>query len=274
MTSAAPPHSLQGQGSDAVLECHGIFADGVAVRFALGEAQVSDCVTSETPIFFDRTVAKLARGDAVGPNDPQHDAGAGCDRQPYRSDFWLELGGQIAEAVVRRTTPPPKCIVLDCDNTLWGGVIGEDGVSGIKADREYPGIAWWNVQRALLDAKRRGILLAICSKNNPDDAMEVLEKHPGMLLRAKNFAAMRISWNDKAQGLREIAAELNIGTDSIAFLDDNPVERQLVREQTRQIVGGAPGGKRDHEVDRMRGIARCGALGRRRAADEERSEER
>jgi FkbH-like protein len=81
----------------------------------------------------------------------------------------------------------------------------------------------------LLDLSRRGILLAICSKNNLDDAMEALEKHPGMLVRAKSFAAVRINWTDKCQNLREIAEELNIGLDSLAFLDDNPFEREQVR---------------------------------------------
>src|SRR5258708_39987000 len=88
----------------------------------------------------------------------------------------------------------------------------------------------------MLGLAAKGILLAICSKNNPEDAMEVLEKHPGMLLRPKSFAAMRVSWNDKAQGLREIASELNIGVDSLAFLDDNPFEREQVRGQLPEVT--------------------------------------
>jgi FkbH-like protein len=122
-----------------------------------------------------------------------------------------------------------KALVVDLDNTLWGGVIGEDGMNGIKLGTEYPGAAFQSVHRVLLDLNRRGILLAICSKNNHDDAIEVLEKHPGMLVRRTHFAAMRINWTDKAQNLREIAVELNIGVDSLAFLDDNPIERQQVR---------------------------------------------
>src|SRR5205085_8212317 len=98
-----------------------------------------------------------------------------------------------------------KALVVDLDNTLWGGIIGEDGITGIKLGSEYPGAAYQELQRAMLDLSKRGILLAICSKNNPEDAMEVLEKHPGMLLRPKDFAAMRISWNDIAQSLGEIA---------------------------------------------------------------------
>jgi HAD superfamily phosphatase (TIGR01681 family) len=121
-----------------------------------------------------------------------------------------------------------KALVTDLDNTLWGGVVGEDGPDGIQLGPEYPGAAYQSLQRVLLDLYRRGIILAVCSKNNTSDAMEVLEEHPGMILRPRHFAALRINWNDKAENLREIAAELNIGIDSLAFLDDNPVERERV----------------------------------------------
>ena len=129
-----------------------------------------------------------------------------------------------------------KCVVVDLDNTLWGGVIGEDGLNGIQLGAEYPGAAFQELQRALLEVSRRGILLAVASKNNPAEATEALNAHPGMVLGPRDFAAMRINWNDKAGSLREIAAELNIGLDSIAFLDDNPVERQQVREQAPEVI--------------------------------------
>jgi FkbH-like protein len=106
-----------------------------------------------------------------------------------------------------------------------GGVIGEDGMTGIEIGSEYLGAAYRSLQRAISKIAERGILLAICSKNNWNDAMEVLENQPGMQLRPKDFAAIRINWVDKAQNLRDIAAELNVGIDSVAFLDDNPVER-------------------------------------------------
>jgi FkbH-like protein len=109
-------------------------------------------------------------------------------------------------------------------------------MNGIKLGPEYPGAAFQQVQRVLLDLTLRGILLAICSKNNPADALEAIEGHAGMLLKAKDFAVTRINWNSKAQSLREIAEELNIGIDSVAFLDDNPVERQHVREQAPEVI--------------------------------------
>ena len=148
---------------------------------------------------------------------------------PHLAAEWLRFLHPLAGKVA-------KCVAVDLDNTLWGGVIGEDGMNGIRLGAEYPGAAFQELQRALLDLSRRGILLAVCSKNNPADAMEALSGHPGMLLQARDFAAMRINWNEKAQNLREIARELNIGLDSIAFLDDNPVERQQVREQAPEAI--------------------------------------
>lgn len=139
--------------------------------------------------------------------------------------FLLPLTGKVAKAVA-----------VDLDNTLWGGIIGEDGITGIQIGSEYPGTAYQEFQRALLDLSRRGILLAVCSKNNPEDAMEALENHPGMLLRPNHFAALRINWNDKVQSLREIAGELNIGIDAVAFADDNPVERKRVRAALPEIA--------------------------------------
>jgi len=129
-----------------------------------------------------------------------------------------------------------KVLVTDLDNTLWSGVIGEEGMEGIKVGPEYPGAAYQSLQRVMLDLYQRGIILAICSKNNLSDAMEVLENHPGMLLRPQHFAALRINWNDKVQNLRGIAAELNIGTDALAFLDDNPVERERVRLELPEMT--------------------------------------
>ena len=129
-----------------------------------------------------------------------------------------------------------KVAVVDLDNTLWGGVIGEDGLAGIQLGSEHPGAAFQVFQRAVLDLTRRGILLAVASKNNLADALDVLEKHDGMLLRPRHFAAMRVNWNDKSVSLREIAAELNLGIDSLAFLDDNPVERQRIREELPEVI--------------------------------------
>jgi FkbH-like protein len=155
---------------------------------------------------------------------------------PLRADNMLALAREWVRYLCPLAGRAAKVVAVDLDNTLWGGVIGEDGASGIQADREHPGIAWWNVQRALADVKRRGILLALCSKNNREDALEAFRTHPGMPLRFEDFAAERINWVDKPSNLREIAAELNVGIDSIAFLDDNPAERERVRRELPEVT--------------------------------------
>ncbi|MGA9495750.1 MAG: HAD-IIIC family phosphatase, partial [Terriglobales bacterium] len=157
-------------------------------------------------------------------------------RLPIAASYLLPMACEWARFIVPLSGRVAKVLVSDLDNTLWGGVIGEDGMAGIKVGPEYPGAAYQAVQRALLDLSRKGILLALCSKNNLDDAMEALEKHPGMLVRAKDFAALRINWTDKAQNLREIAQELNVGIDALAFIDDNPFEREQVRAALPEVT--------------------------------------
>jgi FkbH-like protein len=121
-----------------------------------------------------------------------------------------------------------KCLVLDLDNTLWGGVVGEDGVSGIKLGDVYPGLAYRLFQESILEMKNKGVILAICSKNNIQDVEEVWQKHPSMYLKRSDFSSIRINWENKANNVQEIAQELNIGIDSMVFIDDNPAERELV----------------------------------------------
>jgi FkbH-like protein len=129
-----------------------------------------------------------------------------------------------------------KCIVLDLDNTLWGGIVGEDGFEGIKLGLDPIGKAFIEFQKVLLALHKRGIILAINSKNNPDDALRVIREHSDMILKEEHFACMKINWNDKAQNMKEIASELNIGLDSMVFFDDDPVNREYVRSSFPQIL--------------------------------------
>ena len=144
-----------------------------------------------------------------------------ADRQIALAREWVSL---LAPALGRSA----KALVVDLDNTLWSGVVGEDGVDGVRSDDGYPGAFHRALQRAMLDLRERGVLLAIASKNNEADAMAALRNHPDLLLRPEHFSAIRCNWRDKAANLREIAAELNIGVDSLVFLDDNPAERDQV----------------------------------------------
>lgn len=157
-------------------------------------------------------------------------------RMPLAGDALVPLAEEWLRFLHPLTGRLCKALVVDLDNTLWGGVIGEDGMQGIQVGPEYPGAGYRALQQVMLDFYHRGILLAVCSKNNPDDAQEALADHPGMLLRPGHFAALRINWMDKAQNLREIAAELNVGLDALAFLDDNPVEREHVRRELPEVT--------------------------------------
>ena len=130
-----------------------------------------------------------------------------------------------------------KVLVVDLDNTLWKGIIGEDGLEGIQiGPGSAAGEAHQRLQEYMRDLRSRGILLAVCSKNNPDDARLPFEKHQHMLLRLEDFAAFQANWSDKAQNLREIAEKLSLGLESFVFLDDNPMEREWVRSQLPQVA--------------------------------------
>lgn len=157
-------------------------------------------------------------------------------RLPIAAEFLPALCSEWLRFLCPICGRTAKVVVTDLDNTLWGGVIGEDGLAGLRLDSEFPGAAYRALQRALLDLYHRGILLAIVSKNNEADAMQVLQEHRGMLLQPRHFAAMRINWRHKADNIREIAEELNVGLDSLVFVDDNPVERAQVRSELPDVT--------------------------------------
>ena len=129
-----------------------------------------------------------------------------------------------------------KCVVLDLDGTLWGGVIGEDGLGGIRLGGDAEGEAYTAFHEYLLGLRRRGIPLAVCSKNNEDDARSVFRQHPETVLKEDDFAVFLANWEPKPDNLRRIAARLNVGVDSLVFLDDNPVERNLVRRELPEVA--------------------------------------
>ena len=129
-----------------------------------------------------------------------------------------------------------KCIVLDLDNTLWGGIVGEDGLDNIKLGDNPVGRSFVEFQKRLLALNQRGIILAINSKNNFNDAIEVIQKHPNMILREDNFACVKINWDDKAVNLQKISEELNIGLDSMVFFDDDPINQEYVKESLPEVL--------------------------------------
>jgi FkbH-like protein len=173
---------------------------------------------------------------------------AGFGRRSWYDDHkWLTARAPIAapaqptfaEAILRLVVPlcrgTAKVLALDLDNTVWGGVVGEDGIAGLDVGTEHPGAGYRALQQTALDLRKRGALIVLCSKNNEADAFEALDKHPGMLLRREHVAAHRINWNNKADNLRSLAKELNLGLESFVFVDDNPTERALVRRELPDV---------------------------------------
>jgi FkbH-like protein len=156
-----------------------------------------------------------------------------------RFPFAVAAAREIARRVIGLGAilkyPKAKVIVLDADNTLWGGVIGEDGFDGIALGPDYPGSAFTDFQRRLLDYQQRGFVLALCSKNNPADVDQVLKQHPHQLLRDEHFAARRVNWLPKADNLVSLAEELNVGLDSFIFVDDSEYECAAVRHALPQV---------------------------------------
>lgn len=155
---------------------------------------------------------------------------------PFSNSFFLALGREFFAYIQALLGQTRKCIVVDLDGVLWGGIVGEVGPLGIAVGPEYPGNVYQNFQRILLELRERGTLLAINSRNNLQDALEVFKENPHMILREEHFAAIKANWNNKAQNLIDIAKELNIGLDHMVFLDDDPVNRELVKLKLPQVL--------------------------------------
>ncbi|MBF0184668.1 MAG: HAD family hydrolase [Magnetococcales bacterium] len=153
------------------------------------------------------------------------------NRAPFTLEAYAEMAREVSKFVRASLGKNKKCLVLDCDNTLWGGIIGEDGMAGIKLGTTSPGSAYREFQQQILELYSRGVILALCSKNNEDDVWDVLQNHPGSLLKRQHFAAWRINWQDKVANIRELAVELNIGLDSMVFVDDSAFEVEMVRRE-------------------------------------------
>jgi FkbH-like protein len=149
---------------------------------------------------------------------------------PFATPLVNELARRIVAGARGFNNYFYKALVLDCDNTLWGGIIGEDLIEGIKLDPySYPGRVFWQAQQVFLALERQGVLLCLCSKNNPADVDEVLDKHPSIVLHREHIAARKVNWTDKVSNLQAIARELNIGLDSLVFIDDSDFECNAVR---------------------------------------------
>ena len=145
----------------------------------------------------------------------------------YSIEFYKEYFESIRPIFLAATGKTRKALIFDCDNTLWKGVLGEDGFDGIEIFQE--------VQYLALQLSKKGVIIGLCSKNNPEDVNHVLENHPDMVLRDKDIVIKRVNWNDKVSNLKSIAKELNIGIDSIVFVDDSSFEVELVKKELPEV---------------------------------------
>lgn len=155
---------------------------------------------------------------------------------PYSMSGEKAIAEEISYALNAIKGRRAKCIVLDLDNTLWGGVIGEDGIGGIELSTMKEGSRYRDFQKRIKDIKDEGAILAIVSKNNMEDAMDGINNHPDMILRAKDFVAIKANWEPKPVNIDELAKELNIGLDSFIFIDDNPIEREAVKTALPHVI--------------------------------------
>ena len=158
-------------------------------------------------------------------------------KAPYTFTFFKNYVSTIESVILRNTGKLKKAIIFDCDNTLWKGVLGEDGMDGIDmSPNSKSGKFYHLVQRIALFLSKRGVLVGLCSKNNEQDVLDVLRNHKEMILKEDHILIKKVNWIDKANNLRAIASELNIGTDSLVFVDDSNFEINLIKEQIPEIT--------------------------------------
>ena len=151
-----------------------------------------------------------------------------------------ELNNFLSIFFKRYSKPKSKILVLDCDNTLWGGVLGEEGIDKIEIGESQTGRIYLDFQKEILNLYNQGVLLAISSKNNEEDVLDVLKNHPSIILKKKHFVNFKINWDLKSKNINKIAEELDLGLDSFVFWDDNPLERNLVRKILPEVFTVEP----------------------------------
>lgn len=158
-------------------------------------------------------------------------------KMPCAPEYLFDYAHSVASLVAAQLGLAKKCLVLDLDNTLWGGVIGDDGLGGIRLGQgEAEGEAFQSFQRYVKALRLRGVILAVCSKNEDANAREVFTKHTEMVLRLDDISCFVANWTDKAANLRTIAETLNIGLNSLVFVDDNPAERSIIRQLVPEVA--------------------------------------
>jgi FkbH-like protein len=194
---------------------------------------IADSILGSEDVLLD--VAHLA--ETVGLAEWHSPAQWNMAKLPFSNSSVPLYADHVSRIIAALRGKSRRCLILDLDNTLWGGVIGDDGLEGIRvAQGDATGEAYLSVQRLALALRERGIVLAVCSKNQDEVARLPFRRHPEMMLRENHFAVFQANWNDKATNIQAIADELSLGLESIVFLDDNPAERALVRKLLPQVA--------------------------------------
>ena len=195
--------------------------------------QLSKAAAQDSVLLLD--VARASERDGI---DAWFDAGSWLHgKLEIAPEAAILYGDMVARIVAAQRGLSKKCLVFDLDNTLWGGVIGDDGLEGlVLGEGSAVGEAHLALQRYAKQLKERGVILAVCSKNDPAIAEAAFNDHPEMLLKRSDISAFVANWNDKAENLKAIAARLNIGLDSLVFVDDNPVERARIRQSLPMVA--------------------------------------
>lgn len=224
-TLACPPYDLSGN-LDAQLD--GLLRKSVNTFNSV----LTENIKKSADVLFD--VATLA--NAVGTYQWFDERQWYMSRVPMANSYIPLYADCLAKLLAAIRGKSKKCLVLDLDNTLWGGVIGDDGLEGIQIGQGHPvGESFLAIQQWAKSLKTLGIILAVCSKNDKVVALEAFQKHPGMLLKEDDFAVFIANWDDKASNIRKIAEILNIGMDAMVFVDDNPAEREIIRTMIPEI---------------------------------------
>lgn len=208
-----------------------IHADGLAFRVAELNRRLRDLAAARNNVRVIESDVALANLAPSKRSDPKLWF---YGRIPYSAAADTALADAFASAIDERARPRPKVLALDLDDTLWRGIFGEAGALGVECSDDFPGNAFKAFQQECLRLKSQGMLLTILSKNDVG-ALEVFDKHPGMLLRRSDFVATRINWSPKADNIRELAAELDLGLDTFVFIDDSPHEREAMRQLAASV---------------------------------------
>lgn len=204
-----------------------LFFEGVVDQLNLA---LNNMLKEDTFIDFKRLIA------TVGIKNAYDTKGKYRWNSPYTKELIYLMADEVYKQHLITTGNTKKCLVLDCDNVLWGGILSEDGIEGIQIGNSGLGRPFQDFQRYLLDLYYHGVILAVCSKNDETDVLRVFKEHTGMLLKEEHIACGMCNWNNKPDNIKSIAQSLNIGLDSIVFVDDSIFEIEYVKMMLPEVT--------------------------------------